>query len=216
MLSASAAPGANAAPAWLTYVSAAVAVLALVISGATYFRAGPRVKVRVHPPRQWWSGEDRDVTIVVVNSGLAPVDVEELVVCVQFYASFVTVLRFSTADNSGDVLRLLPGSRKRWKLKIAAPFLAALNGATNSKDSRGFPVGQSLRLLPTLSADMPRIRLSVPWLYLRGLILTPFTLIKTFGVMAAVDLGNGTTRSTFPNIRLSIWLFRYALKHAQK
>jgi hypothetical protein len=65
------------APVWLTYVSAAIALLAMLISLATYRRAGPRVWAKVYISTFPDDAPDNDllVTLRLSNHGLAAQDV---------------------------------------------------------------------------------------------------------------------------------------------
>jgi hypothetical protein len=75
-----AAAGSTAAPAWLSYASPAIALLALLVSLNTYRRAGPRIRARMTLVRSRFTLEMDGLLLflAVRNRGLSPNEVRRL------------------------------------------------------------------------------------------------------------------------------------------
>jgi hypothetical protein len=129
------------APVWITYVTAGVAVVALMVSFATYLRAGPRIRVRMNPPHNRRSSKDSDLTVTVTNKGLAPVDVLAIILGFRSFFSLIYIVELSPAyRHTGEELplRLEPGSQRKWSYKISEPFkqtIIELVGINYSEDT---------------------------------------------------------------------------------
>ncbi len=201
----------KSAPAWITYVTAVVAVLALLVSFATYLRAGPRVRVRMRPPHRQRSDKDSDLTVTVTNKGLAPVDVLAIILGFVAGPGFFRITELSEEHrHSGEDLphRLLPGSQKEWSYRIGEQVkqrIIRLADVDLSKDSKE-------EIDEKIKKALDKIR---PWPRVLGLkswgkmfIPMPLQLISSYGVLVAVDLGNGSQATSFPSWRFAFWLLR--------
>lgn len=81
----------GSAPAWVSYASPAVALLALAVSLATYRRAGPKIRIKFpHTVVRLAANAPLDIR----NAGLAPID--------------IVALRLRLFNRSGPTLRELP------------------------------------------------------------------------------------------------------------
>ena len=120
-------PEVTAAPVWLSYASPAIALLALVVAGATYRRAGPRVWARAYISTLPADSPEKDllVTLRLSNHGLAAQDI--LSAHWGFSYTFLTVkaLLFEAEDISvgeGFPLRLDGRSTRTWVLSLRKPL----------------------------------------------------------------------------------------------
>src|SRR4051794_28235974 len=130
--------GMSAAPVWLSYVSPAIAMVALLISLATYRRAGPRIRARLILP-EFPSAEGHDyvsylkglvdddyiLELRLYNRGLAAVDVSGFFSSIGLAAYHVSPFEFTSSDfYSGPALpmRLEGGSSQTWELSLVEPL----------------------------------------------------------------------------------------------
>ena len=64
-------------PTWFPYVTLGVSLAALVVAAASYFRAGPRVKVNTSTTKGWKLGSSEELLLTVTcrHTGLAPLEI---------------------------------------------------------------------------------------------------------------------------------------------
>jgi hypothetical protein len=187
----------KAAPPWVTYVTTAVAVMALVVSIATYVRAGPRVRVKLSLSG-WWRTEDADVTVTVINRGLAPVDVSSIVMSFRMFFGTIHIAELTGSNYRSDeapLLRLEPGSQRKWNYKLSD----LARQAALDFDS----TGPLRNLFARLSSGRPRVKFTLS----RILFPLPFLHYLLSGVAMSVDLGNGIQKSSLPSYVLTLRLF---------
>jgi hypothetical protein len=182
------------APAWLTFVTAAISVTSLMISLATYRRAGPRVRVVAKTPgtlRHSLENFDIDLHLTVYNSGLAPVDIVSTSLAGRVSFLSMSVLRLDNADMYEGVdlpYRLEPGSSRTLIYSLRQPLVRSIGQYVTTKK---WP-GRSFRI--NLSS-----------------LLFPFSwsLDLLFPAVVVVDLGNGVQVSSNRLYSLILFLYRY-------
>jgi hypothetical protein len=129
------------APAWLSYASSAVALLALGVAVATYRRAGPNIKAKMTlAPLSTGQivGDDYLINLRVNNTGLAPIDLLGFYVALNFLVNLKAV-KFDNSDiSSGEPLpfRIDSSSEKQWTLSVMRSLIRT--------KSRGRPYGLKL------------------------------------------------------------------------
>jgi hypothetical protein len=111
----------QSAPAWLSYASPAVALVALLVSVATYYRAGPRVEVDATSPWHWKPSDgDLQVTVVVRNTGLAPIQIVSVRIAARLVTPHLTMAFYVPFSNDDAYegpdfpLKLEPGHQQTW------------------------------------------------------------------------------------------------------
>ena len=124
----------TAAPVWLSYAAPTIALVALLVSLATYRRAGPRIRARLSVP-DFPSAEGEDVfsyistivesdfilTLRLYNRGLAAIDVTGFFASVGLSVYHISPFEFTQSDfYSGPSLpiRLEGGSSQTWELSL--------------------------------------------------------------------------------------------------
>jgi hypothetical protein len=128
----------TAAPVWLSYAAPTIALVALLVSLATYRRAGPRIRARLSVP-DFPSAEGEDVfsyistivendfilTLRLYNRGLAAIDVTGFFASVGLSGYHISPFEFTQSDfYSGPSLpiRLEGGSSQTWELSLVEPL----------------------------------------------------------------------------------------------
>jgi hypothetical protein len=177
----------SAAPAWITYATGVVAVVALIVSLATYRRAGPIVRASVKIfslPSGDRPGDDLALALTVGNRGLASIDILAMHYgATSAFGVQVFVAEFTNADvYDGPALpfRLDGNAARTWILSVR----------------------ETLRRASSASAPMkvePRIRL-------RPSVLREFAYLPSLSV--AIDLGN----SNEVIARLGYWKSKHAAR----
>lgn len=90
----------STAPAWLSYASPAIAIVALLVAAATYRRAGPRIRVKANTVKPWGKPADElDIEIRIINCGLAQVQVVEVSAAYVWVNDFVAASVRLTKDD---------------------------------------------------------------------------------------------------------------------
>ena len=186
------------APDWLTWASRGVAAVSLLVSAATYRRAGPRVRVRAKTTPGWKPGTDEDVsvTVVVSNAGLAPAQIYGLHIAARVSVAVIRSLALTNQDMyEGPPLpcKLEAGSREKWVVSLRETVDRALaaSGITRSNLS----LRALFRLLFPGGDDAAKV--GIHWWSFFFPIFAP-------GVIIAVELGNGVTVTSRPLYRL-LW-----------
>lgn len=191
------------APAWLSYVSAAIAVVALLVSMATYRRAGPRVRVDATAPKNWKGPEDDlEVTITARNTGLAPVQVSSIRLALDYVGldAFIPTLNLTNADcREGSPLKFtLEGNHEEvWKFDALAAMRRQFG-----EDYKGF----------SLAEPTPGLIMKSSILMFRSILSIFTTSFRFVGVVAVVDLGNGIQVTSAPLYRLTYALYVHQVK----
>jgi hypothetical protein len=173
------------APAWLSYTSAAIALVALAVSIATYLRAAPRVRARLRCTTAWGQAPFRDMRfeLKITNSGLAPVDVAHI------YCGFtslgITRMAFeltSRSSCSGPDLpyRLESNSVRKWEF--------TLNGLANERRKHAAQSEQE-RILAAL----------------KNFATQPIRTMIRSGFFVEVELGNGIIHSNGVLGAATVW-----------
>ncbi len=161
-------------PAWLTYASLLVAALALALSGATYVRAGPRVRVHASTPRGWKpdSTDELLLTVTCWHTGLAPLEISNMWLTLDgpgiSYAA-VELTRDHMYEGEALPVPLKEGTRKVW--------VYSLNELNRDKD------------LGSLNAGRIEFRA-----ILKGLVSPGLSwrfLLHPIAVVLMIELGNG-------------------------
>jgi hypothetical protein len=203
------------APAWVTYVTAGIALAAFAVSIQTYRRAGARIKVHMTLPRDWNSATAPDVTITITNGGLAPISIQKFRMGLQLGGSVLHVADLTNNDlYAGQNLpyRLDGQDAKEWVFSLEEALIR------ETKSARALPKkpdrlrGKIRAVLNFLIRPEMRNQFSL----LRRLSLTPLALIPIgtiglFGIVFWVDLGNGVQKPTTPSLRLAYWVYREIL-----
>jgi hypothetical protein len=187
----------KSAPAWITYVTAAVAIMAFLVSIATYLRAGPRIRVKTHISS--WREKEPEITVTVINRGLAPVDLVSLAIGFRAILGLIYISELSdSVYRDGRTLhRLEPGSQRNWhySLRELAEKVDAEMGAPRLN-----------WFVTKLSSGRPRIK----W-QLLAVFIPVFGILNYLmsGLVISADLGNGVQKSSLPSQVLMIRLFSY-------
>lgn len=131
----------HTAPAWLSYATAGIALLALFVASATYRRAGPRVRLGISLSTDVSSKSGQIVTFKLTNAGLAPVDVMRFRLVIDYLKA--VALRSQTFEkggmNGGDLqlpFRLQGGSEREWNYDIMEPFRQCIGSPESFKELR--------------------------------------------------------------------------------
>ena len=189
------APRVQSAPTWLGYASPAVALIALLVSLATYYRAGPRVEVDADSPWDWKPSDgDLQVKVVVRNTGLAPIQIVSVRIAARLvmpYLAMAFYVPFSHEDayEGPDLpLKLEPGHQQTWifdamsavKRQYGADYKAAIKKIVDEQRPR--------------ARDVLRRFFSFTGLRLRD--FNPLRMLTRAlgldnGIATVVDLGNG-------------------------
>jgi hypothetical protein len=193
------------APAWVTYVTAAVAVMALMVSIATYLRAGSRIRVKVSLSS--WRAEDPEIIVTVINRGLASVDLISLTIGFQAIIGLVYIAELSDSNYRSDkslLHRLEPGSQRNWHYPLSG---------LGEKVDAGIGTATLNWFISKLPSGRPRIK----WRLYRSFIpFSSFLQLLMAGLVVSVDLGNGVQRNSLPNHVLMMRLLPYMEKSRQK
>lgn len=179
------------APAWLSYASPVIALIALVFSVLTYRRAGPRVKVTAaSTPRNWTLDEEGELllTVVVRNTGLAPVQI------VGLSFNFIYLIAELTPEDCYEgpdtPVTLQGGHQQKW---IFDANQAILRGTVENLNFL-----KSILEKKGLSANVAFFRLLA-------------NLRFIYWVAAVADLGNGIQVRTRPILSLTLSMMRFAI-----
>lgn len=193
------------APAWLSYASPVIALVALLVSLATYRRAGPRVRVDASASKNWKGpNDDLEVTIVARNTGLAPVQVSSIRLALDYVGldAFIPTLNLTNEDcREGSPLKFkLEGNHEEvWRFDVIAAMKRQFG-----EDYEGF----------SLAKPTPWLVMKSAMLAIRSFLslLVPGLGLRFVGVVAVVDLGNGIQVTSAPLYRLSYALYVHQVK----
>lgn len=177
----------QSAPVWLSYASPAVALLSLAVATATYLRAGPRVRVSASVPKRKHHADGKaEATVIVRNTGLAPVQIISIRMCFlvpPVNPAFIPVLVFTDDDRyAGPEFRstLAAGHQETWKLEIRSALERAKVDAL-------VPLQEALE--EARKGDF------IAFLYFMHTALRLRSFLAVFrghiGVVMVVELGNG-------------------------
>lgn len=195
------------APAWVSYASAAIAVVALLVSMATYRRAGPRVRVDAAAPKNWRGPkDDLEITVTARNTGLAPVQVSSIRLALDYVGldAFIPTLNLTNADcREGSPLKFtLEGNHEEvWKFDA----LAAMRRQFGD-DYKGFSLAEPTPLLIVKSFI----------LMFRSFLSIFTTNFRFVGIVAVADLGNGIQVTSAPLYRLTYALYKHEVKRQKE
>jgi hypothetical protein len=191
---------------WLSFVSVGISLVALLLSVATYRRAGPRIRVLASGPKKWVPADPKlPITITVYNSGLAPVQIVSLRLAVNLAGSldFIESVRIGPQDPEEGPempLTLRDGHREVWVIDAGGAVYGEFkNEFISLFDSLPGYLGRVWRLLVGAGKA------------LLSTFLDPWWGLRFSGIVVVVDLGTGVQVISRP-LRMLTWkFFRYVI-----
>lgn len=186
--------GMTPAPSWLSYISPAIALVALLLSVASYRRAGPRVRVHARLVKmQAPSGkQDLIIELTLNNAGLATTQITGFYATVQQFVTWRIAQFHSSSILSGEDLPfLLEGQNEGiWRFSIA-----------NSVDTTDISVAREKRLIFRAYAEANK-----PMRY-GGLTAASMNPLPSAGL--SVTLGSGLQVDTRLGFRRTLQMAKF-------
>jgi hypothetical protein len=145
-----------------------------------------RVKVTLSS----WRQKDPEITVTVINRGLAPVDLISLAIGFQAIIGLIYISELSDSiygDDEALLHRLDPGSQRHWHYPLS--LLA-------EKMDEEFGSVRLNWFFTRLHSGRPRIKWRLYSLFIP--LLVPLYYLMS-GLVVCADLGNGVQKSSFPN-----------------